>query len=294
MSTKPAPPSCGGSSRPSGRAGGCCAAACSRRRSSQRCSCARLVDVLLVELERQRRRAREDPSSSTCSSISPVGRFGLTVSAARFTTSPVAWMTNSLRSSCASRPRPARVGVDHELRPCRLRSRRSTKTSPPWSRRVSTQPATVTRPAGVGAPQLAAHRSRQAGYSSASVVHDAVVLAAPAHLVRPVGARDDDRLRAEPLGLGELPLHRAASVIGVDRAALARHFAICGRTRPRSSGCLERDEEVEPRRLRLSRPPAPSRASAARARRRSRSPASAARRPPRRDRRTGRRRRSSS
>ena len=106
----------------------------------------RLVDVLLVELERQRRRARDDLERRRPGARrSPVGRFGLTASGARATTSPSAWRTNSLRISFASSAASgARSGL---ITSCVIpvRSRRSTKTSPPWSRRRATQPARVMR-----------------------------------------------------------------------------------------------------------------------------------------------------
>src|SRR5262249_8863375 len=77
-------------------------------------------------------------------SISPVGSFGLTSLAARRTTAPVTRSTSSFRTepdrSCSSAP------CDGSKTTCTLpyRSRRSTKTRPPWARRLSTQPQTVT------------------------------------------------------------------------------------------------------------------------------------------------------
>ena len=56
-------------------------------------------------------------SVSTWISTAPVGRFGLTVSGARATTSPSAWRTNSLRISLRELGRLGRaLRVDHELR----------------------------------------------------------------------------------------------------------------------------------------------------------------------------------
>ena len=105
----------------------------------------RLVDALLVELERQRRRAREDLRRSTWISISPVGMFGLTVSGARATTSPAAWITNSLRSSrAAAAASAARSGLTRAgaCRPRRAGRRRRARRGRGG---VATQPATVTR-----------------------------------------------------------------------------------------------------------------------------------------------------
>ena len=66
----------------------------------------------------------------------PVGIFGLTVSGERATTSPLARSTNSLRISFAS---SAAAGERSGLTTSCMTpvwSRRSTKTSPPWSRRA--------------------------------------------------------------------------------------------------------------------------------------------------------------
>ena len=128
-------------------------------------------------------------------------------------------------------------------------SRRSTKTSPPWSRRVSAQPATVTRLAGVVRPQLAAHHVAPGHPDLYERAHDAVLLPAPPHLVRSVAARDDDGLRTEPLRLRELPLHRAASVVGVDRAALRPPLGDLRQEPAAQLRLFAGDEEVEPRRL---------------------------------------------
>ena len=96
-------------------------------------------------------------SASTWISISPVGRFGFTASGARLTTSPSAWSTNSLRTSCATCAGSGACSGLTTSCTLPLKSRRSTNTSPPWSRRVSAQPATVTRvptSAAVSAPQV--------------------------------------------------------------------------------------------------------------------------------------------
>src|SRR5664280_3737743 len=80
-------------------------------------------------------------SAVTLTSTSPLGRLGLTVSGERATTTPRAAITYSGRTcSAAACASGASDGSNTSwTRP--LRSRRSTKISPPWSRRRATQPA---------------------------------------------------------------------------------------------------------------------------------------------------------
>ena len=96
-------------------------------------------------------------SVSTCSSTAPVGMFGLTVSGARATTSPSAWSTNSLRISFASSA--ASGACSGLITSCVIpvRSRRSTKTSPPWSRRRADPAGERLARADVLLAELAAH-----------------------------------------------------------------------------------------------------------------------------------------
>ena len=95
------------SARGAGRASGTGGAA-SRRRSPRRAGTAAASS------------ARGSRRLSTWTSTSPVGRFGLTASGARATTSPSACRTNSFRSSCATAAAVGRaLRVDHELRACR-------------------------------------------------------------------------------------------------------------------------------------------------------------------------------
>ena len=105
----------------------------------------RLVDRQRPPRSRSRRAASWRGSGSrpaaTRTSTSPLGRFGLTVSGERATTSPRAASTYSGRtcsaSACASATR------DGSKTSCTtpLRSRRSMKMRLPWSRRRATQPA---------------------------------------------------------------------------------------------------------------------------------------------------------
>ena len=118
-----------------------------------------LVDVLLVELERERLGAGDDPQRVHLH-LDLAGRQvrvdGLGRRAGRPRPPPGA------RTRCGSRARPrpppgARSGLRTS---CTLPvwSRRSTKTRPPWSRRVSAQPASVTRRPASAAVQSAAGR----------------------------------------------------------------------------------------------------------------------------------------
>ena len=113
----------------------------SRRRSSQRYLSLSVSSTFSSSswngsgVDRERMR-----TVSTWSSTSPVGRFGLTASGARATTSPSACRTNSLRTSCATpAASAARSGL---ITNCTL---------PVWSRRsMKTRPAVVA--ARVGPP----------------------------------------------------------------------------------------------------------------------------------------------
>src|SRR5205085_4145504 len=143
---------------------------------------------------------------------------GFTVSGARATISPVARRSNSFRISCAA---PAASGAVSGLTTSwkiPVWSRRSTNTSPPWSRRRAAQPARVTRrPASVarGSPQP---RSRQ-GIDDLLVADGAIPLAPPPERDS-LGADEERHARAEPFRLRELPLRRAAGVVGVGADAV--------------------------------------------------------------------------
>src|SRR5438552_2694355 len=166
--------------------------------------------------------------ASTCTSISPVAMPGLTVSGVRLTTVPCAWITNSLRSSCAV---PAASGAFSGLITSWRTppsSRRSTKIRPPWSRRRATQPASVTaRPSSSGRSELP-WMSRQTGLMSQPSVgrsraerseqivesDDLLGLAAATDGGVPC-ADHDDRARARTPRLRHLALDAAACVVRV-------------------------------------------------------------------------------
>ena len=182
-----------------------------------------------------------------------------------------------------------------------VRSRRSTKTSPPWSRRRSTQPGErqlladelLRRLAAhVGAPDRRAHEvdslPRTSAWASCSSA------ASRRRIVAVSRADDDDGLGARAAGLGQLTLERAAGVVGVGGHAAVAQLLQPGERELARRVRLDGEEDVDRRRLGASRPPPPSRSAAARCRHRSRRRASAGRRSPRRGSRSGRRRRWSS
>src|SRR3954470_4950954 len=76
-------------------------------------------------------------SEEVATSISPVGRSGFSLPSGRRRTSPVTSTQYSLRRWCASSSRTTTWTYPDA-------SRRSRKTTPPWSRRRATQPARVT------------------------------------------------------------------------------------------------------------------------------------------------------
>ena len=122
--------------RRAARAGGCCAASARGAGRASGSACARLVDALLVELERQRRRAREDLELGRLQ-LDLAGRHRrvdrLRRAARRRCRAP------GRRTRCAARaPSAAASGALSGLITSWTTppwSRRSTKTSPPWSRR---------------------------------------------------------------------------------------------------------------------------------------------------------------
>src|SRR6185503_11054577 len=75
--------------------------------------------------------------SLATTSISPVDRSGFSLPAGRAATTPVTRTQNSLRSACACSSRKTTCTMPDA-------SLRSTKITPPWSRRRATQPASVT------------------------------------------------------------------------------------------------------------------------------------------------------
>ena len=224
--------------------------------------------------------------------------FGLTVSALRATSVPSARRTNSFRIWCAS---SAASGASSGLiTSCviPLRSRRSTKIRPPWSRRRATHPDRVSfspTSSFVGSPAMWVRQviatvcRRTSSWATGSSCSPATADE------RVVGAEDHGRRRARAAGLRQLALERAAGVVGVGcDAGVAQVFQerrheLARRVR------LDGDEDVDCSEAPRRRRPRPrSRSAAARSRRRSRPRASAARRSPRRDSRSGRRRRWSS
>src|SRR5271169_4490260 len=78
-------------------------------------------------------------TSSTTTSISPVGSSGFSFPAGRARTVPVTSTQNSALSSCA-----VASSLRHTTCTTPLASRRSMKTTPPWSLRRATQPASTT------------------------------------------------------------------------------------------------------------------------------------------------------
>ena len=186
---RPQAAGCAAACRGAGRASGS-AAGGSRRRSPRRAG---------TEAASSGRRSR---SSSTWSSTSPVGIFGFTVSGERAATSPRAWSTNSLRISCASSAAAGeRSGL---ITSCvtPVRSRRSTNTSPPWSRRRATQPARARLLPDVLRAELAAHQVAPAhdpdSLPTISAWSTASSAAPVARNVALLGADDDRHTRAEP------------------------------------------------------------------------------------------------
>ena len=235
-------------------------------------------------------------SSSAWISISPVVIDGLTVSGERRTTGPRARTTNSFRSCVRHLGGPGRVhGVDHDLDDSPSSSRRSTKTSPPWSRRVATQPATVTsgpRPRGAASCRVISRQRVIVERSWEVGERNRLLGRPPAPDHRAVGADDHDRARAGPASLRELALERAAGVVGVagDPASTQIGHAASG---PARAGRRRRRRRRRGRVGTPSRLRSRARAAIARSRPRSRSRASAARRSARRGRRSARRRRAS-
>ena len=158
----------------------------------------------------------------------------------------VARSTNSLRISFASSAATRRRSglITSCMRP--VWSRRSTKTSPPWSRRRATQPASVScaprrRRAARRTGRLASSRGqplqrhRRAATSSSSW---------PGADRGAVGSDDDGRRRPEARRLRQLALQRAARVVGVagDAARLSSRAAVHTRAR---RAFLEREEDVD-------------------------------------------------
>src|SRR5205823_1264022 len=86
---------------------------------------------------------------------------GFSVSGLRATISPPARRTNSLRTSCAACAASGAVSGLTTSWQTPVWSRRSTNTSPPWSRRRAAQPARVTRRPASSARGSPQPRSRQ-------------------------------------------------------------------------------------------------------------------------------------
>ena len=270
--------------RPSARAG-----------AMLRCSCVaaqvepavaeaqRLVDVLLVELERERRRARDDLEPVDLE-LDLAGRQ-LRVDALRRAGDDLALgaeheLVADLVRDCARLGRA--LGVDRRAG----RSRRGRAGRRRRARRgrgaCSTQPASVRPlPDVLGRGPRRSMRSRQAHASASST--------------GPVsGPTTTHVLRAEAARLRVLALHRAAGVVGVGRDAAVARSSASFATHGRAVGALLADEEDVDALGSLAGSGVPrARAAAARCRRRSRRRACAGRRAPRRGRRSGRRPRAS-
>ena len=225
--------------------------------------------------------------------------FGLTVSALRATSVPSARRTNSFRIWCASSA--ASAASSGLITSCviPLRSRRSTKIRPPWSRRRAAQPARIELLADELLRGLARHVGAPRGHRDSLPRTSAWATGSscsPARRISASAGTDDHRgRRARAARLRQLALERAAGVVRVGGdAGVAQSLQQRWHERARCVG-LDGDEDVDaPARPAPRRPRPPSRSAAARSRRRSRRPASAARRSPRRGSRSGRRRRWSS
>ena len=100
-----------------------------------------LLAGLVVELEWQRCALVEHLDSVTSTSIVPVGISRFSLPAGRSSTTPLTFTQNSARSRCA-----ACAASPERNTTCTTpdASRRSTKMTPPWSRRRATHPARVT------------------------------------------------------------------------------------------------------------------------------------------------------
>ena len=249
------------------------------------------------------RTRRAASAAATSSSISPVARFGLTLPASRRTTCPAAEITCSGRSrSAAACASPRAVSGWKTSCTSPVRSRRSMKISPPWSRRRCTQPATrtvsPTRAASSSPHQASRYSLARGGLTGSpcamwcmTVPVSTSLLLSRLHVLqrRALVAEDRNVAGARAVGLLELALERAAG-----RARVAPRGPRGGR-RPRA-GTRRRAARAW-RRRRTGRAAAPPRARASRragsARRRPPSPcpASAGRRSARSARRSGRRRR---
>ena len=226
----------------------------------------RLVDALLVELERQRRRAREDLELlgldlDLAGRHRRVDRLGR----ARARPRPRAWITNSLRSACATSAACGRVlGVDHDLEQALLVAEVD-----------EDEPAVVAAgrdPAGDGhasaprrrpqrAAALVAPRGHAAERSQRGPRAPPTGRPAPGRRIgRAVGAaRSTSVARPAAARLRQLALQRAAGVVGVAGDARARRSSpsaasTCSRGAPSTT-----KKTSMPRRRRR---PAPSRSSA--------------------------------
>ena len=169
------------------------------------------------------------------------------------------------------------------------------KTRPPWSRRVATQPATADPASLVGAAQRAAAQIPPHAHRlsvSASSVSATTRSGSPARRTSRRRRERSRRPRAQAARLGELPLQRAAGVVGVaGDGRRARRLA--SRLEHRHGrGAVDATKTSRPERL--ATPALRRRAPDGRCRRRSRYRVSAARRAARRARRSARHRRSSS
>ncbi len=140
-------------------------------------------------------------ASLTLISTSPVGSFGLTVSGSRFTTAPAALRTSSARSLWpSSNAPPASSGLKTSWT-SPVRSRRSMKIRPPWSRRRCTQPATLasdpTRSDRIWPHQASRYAfGRRAGNPSliaTGVCHSLIKRVAP-HLMKRVAPTEPPRI----------------------------------------------------------------------------------------------------
>ena len=234
-----------------------------------------LVDrAVLVDRERRRRRPpRAARRAATSSSISPVGEVRVDVALLAPHDLPGGGddvlgaqpLGDGVRVA-----RPSRDGRRAGRGP--VRSRRSMKISPPWSRRRCTQPATRTRLADARRrrarrPGVAVVVRARRPHSAAprDVVHDAcpastVLLLSRLHVLQrgALVAEDGNVAGARPVGLLELALERAARRVRVSPLRPARRTSAASRN---AAACVLRRARRRRTGRAAARPPAASRSA---------------------------------
>src|SRR3954467_1140751 len=166
-------------------------------------------------------------SREATTSTSPVGSSGFSLPSGRRRTSPLTSTQNSLRRWCASSSRATTCTYPEA-------SRRSRKTTPPWSRRRATQPARVTcRPAsGARREPASCVRSKAVPFGKG--------------LPAVVDVRAD-ALVVEPLEVGQLGVGEGRQGGGGDVAAHLLDGAGAGDDR-RDAGLVDHPAQRERRR----------------------------------------------